>query len=42
MSEALRQGLIDTALEMNRCGINQGRSGNVSLRHGERRLGYPS
>ena len=28
----LRQGIIDTCLEMNRSGLNQGTSGNVSHR----------
>jgi L-fuculose-phosphate aldolase len=32
MSEALRQAVIDTALAMNASGINQGTSGNVSVR----------
>ena len=31
----LRRQLIDTALRMNALGINQGSSGNVSLRHGD-------
>ncbi|MGI9501290.1 MAG: class II aldolase/adducin family protein, partial [Geminicoccaceae bacterium] len=31
-SRALRQGIIDTCLEMNDTGINQGTSGNVSAR----------
>lgn len=31
----LRQALVDTARAMNRQGLNQGRSGNVSARHGE-------
>lgn len=30
--QALRRGVIQTALEMNRLGINQGKSGNVSAR----------
>ncbi len=42
MSDALRQALIDTAREMNRCGINQGTSGNLSARHGEGMLITPS
>jgi len=32
MSDKLRQLLIDSALEMNRCGINQGKAGNLSVR----------
>ncbi|MFV1440662.1 MULTISPECIES: class II aldolase/adducin family protein [unclassified Phaeobacter] len=31
-SRALRQSIIDACLEMNRTGINQGTSGNISLR----------
>ncbi len=31
-SHALRQGIIDTCLEMNASGLNQGTSGNVSAR----------
>ncbi|ATF18330.1 class II aldolase/adducin family protein [Phaeobacter gallaeciensis] len=31
-SPALRQSIIDACLEMNRSGINQGTSGNISLR----------
>jgi L-fuculose-phosphate aldolase len=42
MSEELRRQLIDTALEMNRSGINQGTSGNLSVRHGEGMLITPS
>jgi L-fuculose-phosphate aldolase len=42
MSEALRRELIDTALEMNRVGINQGMSGNVSARHDDGMLITPS
>lgn len=33
MTETRRQQLIETAVEMNRCGINQGTSGNLSIRH---------
>jgi len=33
MTEAQRRHLIETAIEMNRCGINQGTSGNLSVRH---------
>lgn len=42
MSEELRRQLIDTALEMNRSGINQGASGNLSVRLGEGMLITPS
>src|SRR5437868_10809806 len=28
----LRQGIVDTCREMNRCGLNQGTSGNLSHR----------
>lgn len=33
MSETLRQQLIDTALAMNAAGLNQGTSGNLSVRY---------
>ncbi|ADC71733.1 class II aldolase/adducin family protein [Thioalkalivibrio sp. K90mix] len=39
---ALRQGIIDTALETNRRGLNQGTSGNVSARLGDGMLITPS
>jgi L-fuculose-phosphate aldolase len=39
---ALRQGVIDTCLEMNASGVNQGTSGNVSARWGEGLLLTPS
>ncbi|MEF2551705.1 class II aldolase/adducin family protein [Aurantimonas sp. A2-1-M11] len=39
---ALRQTIIDLCLEMNRNGINQGTSGNISARHGEAMLLTPS
>ena len=42
MSEELRRQLIETALEMNRSGINQGTSGNLSVRLGEGMLITPS
>ena len=42
MSEELRRQLIDIALEMNRSGINQGTSGNLSVRLGEGMLITPS
>jgi L-fuculose-phosphate aldolase len=42
MSDFLRQQLIDTALEMNQCGINQGTSGNLSVRFGSGMLITPS
>ncbi|MDR5733815.1 class II aldolase/adducin family protein [Caballeronia sp. LZ025] len=40
--DALRQGIVDTALEMERLGINQGTSGNVSARFGDGLLITPS
>lgn len=42
MSDELRRQLVDTALEMNRSGINQGTSGNLSVRLGEGMLITPS
>lgn len=42
MREQLRRELIDTARRMNALGINQGTSGNVSLRVGERMLITPT
>jgi L-fuculose-phosphate aldolase len=42
MSEYLRRQVIDTALEMNRCGINQGTSGNLSVRLDQGMLITPS
>lgn len=39
---ALRRGIVETALEMERLGINQGTSGNVSARHGDGFLITPS
>lgn len=42
MTEPLRQQLIDCALEMNRCGINQGTSGNLSIRCEDGMLITPS
>jgi L-fuculose-phosphate aldolase len=42
MSEELRRQLIDTALEMNRSGINQGTAGNLSVRLGDGLLITPS
>lgn len=42
MTEPLRRQLIETAVEMNRCGINQGTSGNLSLRHEDGMLITPS
>ncbi|MBO0347468.1 class II aldolase/adducin family protein [Roseibium sp. CAU 1637] len=38
----LRQSIIDTCIEMNRRGINQGTSGNISARAGDRMLITPS
>lgn len=40
--QALRQELIDTAREMNACGINRGTSGNLSVRLGDGFLVTPS
>ena len=37
-----RRHLIDTAVQMNRCGINQGTSGNLSIRHESGMLITPS
>jgi len=37
-----RRQLIETAIEMNRCGINQGTSGNLSIRHEDGLLITPS
>ena len=42
MSEELRRNLIDTAIAMNRSGINQGTSGNLSVRCEEGMLVTPS
>jgi L-fuculose-phosphate aldolase len=42
MTQKLRQELIETALEMNRCGINRGTSGNLSVRSGDGMLITPS
>ncbi|MCE7030134.1 class II aldolase/adducin family protein [Jiella avicenniae] len=39
---ALRQKIIDLCLEMNRSGLNQGTSGNISARFGESMLLTPS
>ena len=39
---ALRQGVIDTCLEMNASGVNKGTSGNVSARWGDGLLLTPS
>lgn len=40
--DALRQKIIDLCLEMNRSGLNQGTSGNISARHGDAMLLTPS
>ena len=40
--KALRQGIVDACLAMNRLGINQGTSGNVSARVGDGILISPS
>src|SRR6478736_10107252 len=37
-----RQSIIDACLRMNVLGINQGTSGNISLRHGEGMLVTPT
>ena len=37
-----RQSIIDACLRMNALGINQGTSGNISLRHGEGMLVTPT
>jgi len=42
MTEARRRHLIETAIGMNRCGINQGTSGNLSIRHESGMLITPS
>jgi len=42
VTEALRRALISTALEMNRSGLNQGTSGNLSVRSGEGMLITPT
>jgi len=42
MTEVLRQQLIDTALAMNTCGLNQGSSGNLSARDEDGFLITPS
>jgi L-fuculose-phosphate aldolase len=42
MSDFLRQQLIDTAVKMNQAGINQGTSGNLSVRFGTGMLITPS
>jgi len=39
---AKRQSIIDTCREMNRLGINQGTSGNISLRHDDGMLITPT
>lgn len=38
----LRQSIIDHCLEMNRSGLNQGTSGNISVRHGDGLLITPT
>ena len=40
--EAKRQSIIDACREMNRLGINQGTSGNISLRHDDGMLITPT
>jgi L-fuculose-phosphate aldolase len=38
----IRQSIIDACIEMNNVGINQGTSGNISMRHGEGMLITPT
>jgi L-fuculose-phosphate aldolase len=40
--QAKRQSIIEACREMNRLGINQGTSGNISLRHGDGMLITPT
>ena len=40
--QAKRQSIIDACRQMNTLGINQGTSGNISLRHGEGMLITPT
>jgi len=42
MTQTLRQQLIDTAMAMNASGLNQGTSGNLSVRHEKGMLITPS
>lgn len=42
MSDDAHLRLIETAIEMNRCGLNRGTSGNLSIRLGEAMLITPS
>ncbi|MDE2363496.1 MAG: L-fuculose-phosphate aldolase [Hyphomicrobiales bacterium] len=42
MSTALRQSIIDACLRMNALGLNQGTSGNISLRHEDGMLITPT
>jgi L-fuculose-phosphate aldolase len=42
MTENQRRQLIETAIAMNRCGVNQGTSGNLSVRHEDGMLVTPS
>jgi len=42
MTEALRQQLIETAIAMNASGLNQGTSGNLSVRSEKGMLITPS
>ena len=42
MTESTRKKLIDTAIEMNRCGLNQGTAGNISIRYEEGMLITPA
>lgn len=42
MTDVLRKQLIDTALAMNASGLNQGSSGNLSVRHADGFLITPS
>ncbi len=38
----VRRDIIDACIEMNSIGLNQGTSGNISIRHGDRMLISPS
>jgi len=42
VTDTLRQQLVSVAQDMNRVGLNQGRSGNLSVRHGGSMLVTPS
>jgi L-fuculose-phosphate aldolase len=42
LDQEARQAIIDACIEMNALGINQGTSGNISLRHGDGMLISPT